>query len=157
MKMLPLTQGHFAQVDDEDFERASAHSWHVHSTDGLLYGRRSFRTPGTRQVSKQYLHHFLLGVRDVIVDHRDGDGLNNQKHNLRLSDPTRNQGNTKLRKDNKSGFKGVQASGGIWVARCAREHLGRFEDKEEAALAYDLAAIAKFGDHARTNILKTIH
>lgn len=156
MKIIMLTQGYFAQVDDEDFDRVAAHSWHIHFSKGVMYARRSYRKPGTRQVFKQYMHHFILGGSGV-TDHKDGNGLNNQKSNLRPSNPSLNQGNTRLRKDNTSGFKGVAPSGDMWVAKCAGLVVGRFATKEDAAAAYDAAAIARFGEHARINRNSTTH
>lgn len=102
---------------------------------------------------KQYLHHFVLGQSEMLVDHRDGDGLNNQRSNLRLSDFTSNQGNARMRKDNTSGYKGVQRSSTPckWTASCAGRSLGVYTTKEDAAVAYDCGAISRFGEHAFTN------
>jgi hypothetical protein len=157
---IELTQGYVALVDDSDFEMLSKFSWHAHRTDGKVYARRSYAIPGTRKKGKQYMHRLLLSHTPLQIDHIDGDGLNNQRSNLRPVTGTQNQGNAKARSDNRSGRKGVhrrfsRAKNGnalTWVARCKRRYLGTFGSVEDAAIAYDCAAIAAFGQHAKTNL-----
>jgi hypothetical protein len=91
------------------------------------------------------------------VDHEDGNGLNNQRSNLRIASPTQNQGNARRRKDNTSGYKGVS-----WYRRTNKwkahirvdkklRHLGYFIDLTDAARAYDAAALEHFGEFAHLN------
>ena len=89
------------------------------------------------------------------LDHRDLDKSNNSIANLREATDSENQGNSPMRKNNTTGFKGVVAHGKkfkstIMVNR-KRLHLGVFKTAEEAAIAYDKAAITHFGEFALTN------
>jgi len=90
-----------------------------------------------------------------MVDHKDGDGLNNQRSNLRRSSALQNSQNQRLSRRNKSGFKGVFFKGPKWMASIRMNgrstHLGMFDSAEAAALAYDAAAAAAFGEFARLN------
>ena len=91
------------------------------------------------------------------VDHIDGDGLNNQKYNLRSATVRQNIINKGLTAQNSSGFKGVSRDGKKWRAQIdngrngVRSYLGRFSDPRLAAAAYDMAAIERYGEFAKTN------
>jgi hypothetical protein len=101
------------------------------------------------------LHRLILpGVPKI--DHRDGDGLNCQRYNLREATEQQNQANRgKPAGSHSSRFKGVHWDRGRWVAKIKvsrrQRHLGRFTDEAEAALAYDRAARAEFGEFAWLN------
>lgn len=90
------------------------------------------------------------------IDHKDGDGLNNQWINLREATSSQNCANKRLRRDNTSGAKGVswRPDLGKWKATITAEgktrHLGFFVDKDDAAAAYEAAATEHFGEFART-------
>jgi hypothetical protein len=90
-------------------------------------------------------------------DHIDGNGLNNQRSNLRASSQAENMRNRRRNIANVAGFKGVSPTrdGSKWRARIWRDdtsvHLGTFATPEGAARAYDAAAMAQFGDFARLN------
>lgn len=92
------------------------------------------------------------------VDHIDLNGLNNQKHNLRLCTNHQNSFNKRIPSENKSGFKGVSfhKRAGKWRARVKfnrkENHIGLFKSKIEAARAYDKLAVKLFGEFARTNV-----
>lgn len=93
---------------------------------------------------------------DAIVDHRDRDPLNNRLDNLRLSDAPRNAANSKARPNKKhSKYRGVTRHAGKWIAQARvngkNKKLGRFTDEEDAARAYDKAALAAYGEHAHLN------
>lgn len=90
-----------------------------------------------------------------LIDHRDGNGLNNLPSNLRIATSTENSRNRRKNSNNQSGYKGV-----CWCARKWRaairvngklKHLGYFENVTDAALAYDVAAIHYFGEFAHLN------
>jgi hypothetical protein len=93
----------------------------------------------------------------VEVDHRDGNGLNDTRGNLRIASSSQNKHNMILTRSNSSGFKGVawQKRRGTWRAKIAiqgkEKYIGAFSDKVEAARAYDEAAKQLHGEFARTN------
>lgn len=113
------------------------------------------RVNGARK--RVYLHRYLLDAQPgQIVDHIDGDPLNNTRANLRLVTRAQNQWNRKAQQ-NASGYKGVSWHRGHqkYYARIQvhnrRHFLGYFETAEEAAEAYDAAARRLHGQHARDN------
>lgn len=160
MKTISLTQGKKAIVDDADYESTIPYTWHAvrttrpNSQNELWYAATSEVT--ARGIRKIYLHHFLMG-RGVLCDHRDGDGLNNTRINLRRCSDSQNSGNQRLSSANTSGFKGVVRLGNRWAARLTTlqfpkgRHIASFTTKEEAAKAYDAAATDYFGEFAKTN------
>lgn len=157
MKEIVLTRNKVSLVDDEDFEAASKYLWYAkksYASENLFYAARSVGPKGKQKTV--YLHNFILG-NIGLHDHIDGDGLNNQRYNLRPATGVQNGRNHKKRKDNLSGFKGV-----YWVNREQRWvsclqvdkkllYFGYFKDKTEAAKAYDLGAVKYFGQFAKTN------
>ena len=91
---------------------------------------------------------------EIEIDHKDGNSLNNRWCNLRLATKPQNQFNSKISKNNKSGFKGVHLHGnGRWRAQLqvngTRVHIGVFNTPEDAHAAYCVAAKKHFGDYAR--------
>lgn len=101
------------------------------------------------------MHRFLIGAKGEFVDHINGDGLDNRKSNLRLCSNAQNVQNTGLTRANTSGYKGIRLRNGRWDSRitCLNKtyHLGVFSTKEEAARAYNAAAIELHGEFARLN------
>lgn len=97
----------------------------------------------TQPYYKQYLHRVLLGVTDpdIIVDHRDNNGLNNSRDNLRKTDKVGNALNMRVNKNKKSGLpKGVYRQRGGYKAQVKINHLefylGQFSTVEAAEAAY---------------------
>jgi hypothetical protein len=145
--------GMTALIDDSDGPAVAGNSWcpgHTGGPHGLLY-------PVSR-IDGQYtrLHTFLTGWRRV--DHEDGDPMNNQRYNLRKATEAQNAANMgKQARPTTSRFKGVSSdrrSG--WRAYITvdgqRASLGGgYDSEEDAAVAYDLAAIGAFGEFARLN------
>lgn len=153
-------------IDDEDFDRVNKWGWLAYFKKGCSdpkYACRRKNINGGQRII--YLHRFILNITDpsVIIDHIDGNGLNNQKINLRICSNTENTRNSK--KSNKSYssiYKGVcrakpnskRYSAQITVNR-KKLHLGMFENEEDAAKSYDLAAIKHFGQFAKLNFNTT--
>jgi len=157
MKTIPLTKGRVAFVDEADYERVRKLHWWCTQTypGGTFY---CLANVGSRRERKfLYLHRFILGVApDQEVDHRDCNGLNNTRANLRLCSSGQNKGNMRLPSHNKSGFKGVSLTpDGYWRAQLQhkkeRKHIGLFPTAQDAARAYDERALIAFGEFARTN------
>lgn len=147
---LPLTQGYVALVDDEDFEALNRWSWHAHASSTNIYAVRRPRSGWIR------LHRLVMNApAGMAVDHRDGDTLNCTKANLRICTAQHNNWNRAKRVDAAHPYKGIQPHRRKWRARiCANrviENLGAYRTAEEAARAYDAAAIRLFGEFARLN------
>jgi|ERR1035437_9474536 hypothetical protein len=158
MKAITLTQGFVALIDDADYDRVSAFKWSATKTTTNVYGVRKVRTPSGRTTS-QLLHRFIMGVTHprIDVDHEDHNGLNCQRRNLRLCVRGENDGNRRKSRG-ASQYKGVSwdSGRGLWRAyitiRKTSRFLGRFHDERDAALAYDTAARAAFGEFAFCNL-----
>ena len=149
---IPLSRGRVALVSDEDYERVSAHKW---SLDRNGY---AVRVTGARPRRKVMLHRFILDApRGFDVDHINGDLLDTRRTNIRLATRAQNNANTGPRPGSTSRYKGVRlAEGGrVWLAEISvnshKRTIGRFADETAAALAYDAAAAAAWGEFARLN------
>jgi hypothetical protein len=156
MKTVSLTQGFVALVDDADYDRVSAHKWSATRVQTNVYGVRKVRTP-TGRTTSQLLHRFILGVTapEIDIDHKDHNGLNCQRSNLRKCVRGENDGNRR-KTGGSSQYKGVSWSNGKGKWRACITigksiHLGYFIDEAEAAHAYDEAARTRFGIFANCN------
>jgi hypothetical protein len=151
---IALTNGEVAIVDDGDAELVQSIAWGCLATaDGKKYAR-VFRKRGGAIL----MHRLLVGAtKGQYVDHRDGDGLNNTRANLRVCTNSQNMMNLQRRAAGTSLFKGVAwaKDNQKWTAQIKRNyrkhHLGMFTSEVAAAFAYDKAAIAMFGEFARPN------
>lgn len=149
MKMIPLTQGKMALVDDDNFERLSKFKWNVDKGHKTFYAKR-FIWDGERN-HKIYMHREIVGFPvGLQVDHRNGNGLDNQRENLRSATSSQNHANSD-KKRIVSPFKGVTRDDARWVARVRHKVVGRFGTALEAALAYDKEAKRVFGEFAKPN------
>lgn len=151
---LPLTQGFTAVVDAEDVPKLEGFCWHVHVDKTNVYARRTEHLPdGSRKTVS--LHRAIIECPDdKVVDHKDGNGLNNIKVNLRVCDPVENAQNLKLYESNSTGAPGVQHySGGRYRAQIRHNtkliHLGLFDTIEEASSAYEVAKRKLHGEFIR--------
>lgn len=158
MRQISLNQGLVTLVDDEDFERFGGFKWTVKPSSFTWYARRWVRCGGDREMVK--LHRLILGAPlGIEVDHKDGDGLNNTRANLRLCSNSQNQWNQRVRPIGTSRFKGVSwhRQTQKWRAQIRKYGkkywLGHFADEEEAALAYNKAALELFGAFAHLNVI----
>lgn len=150
---IPLTQGKFALIDSVDLTLVESRRWcAIRLEGGIWYAQSSIWVNG--RSTSMYMHRLILGTpRGMKTDHRDGDGLNNRRSNLRSATHSENMRNAKCRVDSRSGYKGVRfvPQTGHWIARLATKRVGTFATAEEAARAYDAAATDLYGEFARTN------
>jgi len=158
MKTIPLTQSKVALVDDEDFEGLSLHKWYAVKERDTFYAVRTVKRNGRNTMIRMHREVlYLLKGDGIIVDHRDMDGLNNQKENIRKADKTINNLNKRLQKNNSSGFRGVSWHKGNkeWGAHIRvngkLESLGFYNEVSDAALAYNEASRRHFGEDAFIN------
>ena len=158
MRKIKLTQGKAALVDDIDFEYLNQWKWYAHKGHNTFYALRREPCPNRGRI---LMHRVILECMDFKdfkkTDHIDGDGLNNQRYNLRPTTNQQNQANRKLNKSNLSGHRGVWWNSRVkkWQVQLRvnykRIHLGYFNDLIEAAKAYNKAAKKHFGKYARLN------
>lgn len=153
MKQIPLSQCKFALVDDEDYENLSKYKWCL-----AIRGNKYYASCSSPELGRgSYMHRIILGLekRSEICDHIDGNGLNNQRDNLRRCNSFQNGFNKSKYKNNKSGFKGVIHQHGKWSARIRAGnkeiHIGCFDSPENAARAYNQKCIELHGEFAKTN------
>lgn len=155
---IPLTRGMVAIVDAEDYDRVSAFRWHAtrNSRNHRWYAARNVRENGNR--SKVKMHRFIMDApAHLQVDHRNDDGLDNRRNNLRLATQSQNQRNQRaIGGRNKTGFKGVSQRKNGYIARIhvdnkPRQAGGLWATPEQAARAYDKKAKELHGEFARLN------
>lgn len=140
-----------ALIDRWNFTLVSPFSWsldahgYAHAYCGRRHGRSDYIT----------MHRLILGFPVGTVDHEDRDPLNNRERNLRLATKGEQMFNMGLPVTNTSGFKGITHRGNRWLAYISfqnrKRYVGSYRTPEEAAEAYDEAALRLFGDFACTN------
>jgi len=153
MKKIELTQDKFALVDDDDYDFLNQFKWSAAKTYKTFY---AVKRNGKKMIS---MHNMIMGtIKGKIIDHIDGDGLNNVRKNLRHATHSENMQNR--RSCGKSKYLGVTlycvkkrwkyyktgiSKDNNWI------YLGSFKSEEKAARVYDNAARLYFGKNAKTN------
>lgn len=159
MKTISLTQGKVVIVDDENYESLNCFKWHVLKGANTYYAIRNDRGSDFKKKSI-LMHRIILNAPDgVLTDHRNGDGLDNRKLNLRLCTHAENIRHQGLNRRNTSGFKGVifrkSSTQKAYDAKIKVNnkwiHLGCYRTAKQAAQAYDLAALKYHEGFALTN------
>jgi len=154
VREIPLTQGLVALVDAEDIDRVVQHTWCASFQHGKWYAL------GTVNGKLVYLHRFILrlGPGDPEVDHINDNGLDCRKENMRPATRSENSMNKRKWAGNYSSkYKGVtwDKARRRWIAQIGiygkHKFLGRFVNEEDAARAYDRAAIEAYGEFAVLN------
>lgn len=157
MKTIPLTQGYITVVDDDVYEWAKKFNWCVMRRNQLRHVMAHGKaTKGGRKTL--YLHRIISGAKSgEIVDHVNGDGLDNRKSNLRICTRRQNTLNQRKHVEASSQFKGVtlRKDKNLWQAYITvsgkRKHLKYWLNEIDAAKAYDAAAKKYFGEFASLN------
>lgn len=149
---IPLGNGPSVLIDEQDLSLVAGYTWYAVTCDRNQYAVA--HTPGQHQ-RKIAMHRLIMDFPSGLVDHRDGNGLNNTRANLRLASPRQNAMNGRKRAG-LSMYRGVRLnSSGTWRAQIwdgARYvALGSYATEAEAAHAYDAAAIQMRGEFARLN------
>jgi hypothetical protein len=148
-----LTAGGFAIVDQDDYQKLAGYPWQLYENkSGNLY---AIRFDNGRFIK---MHRVIMNApAGKIVDHRNHEGLDNTKRNLRFATISQNNCNVKITKNCSSKYKGVCRRKGRnkWHAcisyNCKKIHLGYFDNEEDAARAYDEAAKIYHGEFAVLN------
>lgn len=158
MKEIKLTHGKVALVDDEDYEWINKYTWCLLLT-GYAGSASMIWEYKTRGIA--LMHRVILNVpKNQIIDHINRNKLDNRKSNLRIADPTGNNANKGLQTNNTLGYKGLKLKfykdgtpkyEVIVRHKNIKHYIGVFKSKEEAALAYNEAAIKYFGEYACLN------
>lgn len=154
---IPLTQGKVAVIDFEDFEKVRPYKWYANKVGQRFYAGRNLHGPVSGSIS---MHREIMQPDDGLdVHHVDGDGLNNQRNNLRVCTRSENMGAFRRLTANKtSKFRGVSwySRDSNWEARIKifgkKLFLGRFATEEDAANAYDKKSRELFGEFSYSNL-----
>lgn len=151
---LLLSAGAMVRLDRDDWNSLSRKPWaQVTSRAGHTYAYR--REGGRKNGHTIYMHRVIADAPSgMVVDHKNRNGLDNRRCNLRVCTISENHANKVMRKSNTSSrFKGVwrDARDGRWAATVAHEFCGRYIDEIEAAKAYNKRALDKFGAFALLN------
>ena len=151
-KQIPLSQGKFAIIDDEDYEQLKQFTWHAIKRRYCCYAYRS------RNGKEMSMHRIIMDPpKNMEVDHINGNGLDNRRANLRVCTHQQNIRNQRVQKKNVTGYKGVGVvkRTGKYKAYIKvngnKLHLKCWNTAIEAAMAYNEAASLYFGSFARLN------
>jgi len=157
MKLITLSQGKFAQVDDADYDWLNVWKWCASRFKNTYYATRASKRINGKQKTI-YMHREILNTpKGKLTDHQDHNGLNCQRHNIRNATHSQNRINTTPYGYSK--YLGVTFSGKKYKSKfraCIyikgrRIHLGFFMIEEDAARAYDIAAKQYHGEFANLN------
>lgn len=157
---IPLSKGHHAVIDDDDYGTISKHKWYATSAgDGRkIYAYRKTRTANGKRTQIAMHREIVAPPDSVCIDHINGDSLDNRRCNLRIATPSQNQQNRGLQRNNKSGARGVFWCADLkkWrssiQANNKRRHLGDFSNIEDAKAVRECAEYLLHGAFAfRTN------
>lgn len=158
-KLIPLTNGEFTLVDDEDYEELAKYKWGVLKVHQSSHATRTTKTKN----ESRFMHRIIFKAKtgEPFIDHIDGNGLNNQKSNLRWASRSENMQNSKKTLGKRhSKYKGVSFHKGSkkWCANIRKEtkkiYLGLFETEIAAAQCYNKVAKEIFGAFAKINLIE---
>jgi len=169
MRRISLTQGQFAIVNDEDYDFLMQWKWYARRGRKTWYAARGEPYPDGRlrkngaKMQRTVLMHRIISqaVSGQHIDHRNCNGLDNRRRNLRVCTNGQNQQNRLPQKNCSSSYKGVswKKQSRKWFAQIGRNSknyfLGYFHIEIDAARAYDKKAKELFGEFAHLNFKET--
>ena len=164
--MIVNVKGYDVEIDEEDLPFFKSKKWNIHKASKSNTGYVYTWICENGIVNMMQMHRLLMGVHGdstYVVDHIDHNGLNNKRSNLRLCLYAENSWNQQIRKNNTTGYKGVSLKGEInkYYARIMKNYIpqdmGCYKTPEEAAVAYDIAALHLYGEYACTNFDKEMY
>jgi hypothetical protein len=149
-------QGKIVLIDIEDYDLIKEYTWNISNDGWNNYVKTEIWKGGRKKI---YMHRLIMGITNpiVIIDHKNGNGIDNRKCNLRICNCSNNSANKTMQKNNTSGFKGVSWKKDVkkWRVKVIKDGVnysaGYYDDIIEAAKAYDKKAVELFGEFARTN------
>ena len=155
---LPITKGYLAIVDLDDIPLLINYTWWVTDKGAKKrYSRyvRARHIPGNKQ-KYILMHRLITGAKEgELVDHINGDTLDNRRSNLRICNAVENARNRSNTKNSKSGYKGVNSSRKRWKVEIGYmgklKYYGTFKEREDAATVYNFAVKDLFGEFASYN------
>lgn len=130
---------------DDSFPRAKKRGWRIYK-DGYVRDSRGVA-----------MHREIAGAPDgKVVDHINGDPLDNRRENLRVCTQQQNLWNGKAHRDGSSKYRGVSwnARKGKWRVQIQGKTLGFYDDEDFAASVYNAEAAARFGAFAKPNVVR---
>jgi hypothetical protein len=151
MNYIELTRNKKAIVDNKDYELLNQWKWKLLANGAAA---RNVWLKDEKKYVMIYMHRLIMDAPiGKVVDHINGNRIDNRRSNLRVCEHRQNIQNQKLRIDSKSGIKGVYLhnQNKTWCARFRRKHLGVFKTPELAAQAYNREALKAYGEFARLN------
>lgn len=161
MKLIKLNGkagvGKFAKVDDEDYELVNKYKWRAHQMGNTIYAETGRFGMGT--FTHLRMHRLIMNVINpkILIDHKDGDGLNCQRNNLRVCSRAQNSQNRKAWGTSK--YLGVSwnKKEQKWISQISIngkiKKIGRFKIEQEAAAAYNEYALLHHKEFARLNLI----
>lgn len=155
---VPLSSGKVALISPEDAGRVLAHKWSYHGEGYACRTERVTLPDGSRVRQEILLHRFIMNApASLDVDHEDRNGLNCQRYNMRIATRSENIANSGSRNGSFCPYKGVfyRRDRGNYRSEITvnyhKRHLGCFPTPEDAARAYDIAALAAWPKFAHLN------
>jgi len=164
-RKIPLTQGKFAVVDPEDYDRLTKYKWHLAQSPTGMYAARWQRFANKNTRKRIWMHREVISVpKNMVCDHINHNGLDNRKANLRAATISQNLCNRPKRKGKtRSKYKGLEwdKNQNKWKVRVQHNgrkfYLGSFNSERAAARAYDAAAKKYHKEFANCNFSRSNH